>query len=294
MGSIQVFADALNISEKQLFDMMEKGTLLSKDVLPKVAKQFAKAARDGGALAEALQSVRVQQQRFFTSLQKKQNLIFKSGFGKGFANFLKDSEKALEKVNPLFIGLGKIFKVLFEVLGDMVSIYSNTVQGISEGIDFFWGFLNISESVSRSLTSTLAPALVYLLGPLGKILFIVNAVIGVFKEMYALTTKGVMADFERAIGKDLGVDLSGVLLRLGTANTNKAGMFGGAISHETENVLRKMAQDIVKYVPAAKLTAAGSDAVRNFFSGDIHVTANDPKEFSEKLQQEFSNGQAQR
>jgi hypothetical protein len=65
-----------NLTEKDLFKLMEDGKLFSKDILPHVAKQMKGAARNGGALDKAMKSNRASWQRLNTSMQNAMNVFF--------------------------------------------------------------------------------------------------------------------------------------------------------------------------------------------------------------------------
>ncbi|WP_240354528.1 tape measure protein [Pectobacterium brasiliense] len=92
-GSVALFVKALNdmkgvtnLTEKDLFKLMEDGELFSKDILPAVAKQMKLAARNGGALDKAVNSNRAAWQRLQTSVQDAMNVFFTSGFGQSLTN----------------------------------------------------------------------------------------------------------------------------------------------------------------------------------------------------------------
>ena len=122
-GSIQVFSRALGVNEAQLFKMMERGELLASDVLPKVAEEFRRTAREGGAYEEALKSLRTQKGRFVTESQRAADTIFKSGFEEGLAelygelqNQLGETGKAQEDMGKIIGKQGRIAKAIRTVV----------------------------------------------------------------------------------------------------------------------------------------------------------------------------------
>jgi hypothetical protein len=119
-GAVQLFSRALNVSEAELFKMMEQGQLVSAEVLPKVAKEFKKSATEGGAYELALKGLRVTEGQFATSVQRSAKTIFNSGFEKGLSELygtlseiFKDNEEALAKLGATF---GRVFKGIAHIL----------------------------------------------------------------------------------------------------------------------------------------------------------------------------------
>jgi hypothetical protein len=83
--AIEIFAKAMNMSEAEMFKQMEQGKILAEDVLPKVAKEYARVARQNGALESAQQKVNSQFQRFLNALTMAKVNFFEGGFGEGMA-----------------------------------------------------------------------------------------------------------------------------------------------------------------------------------------------------------------
>ncbi|QGY31290.1 tail tape measure protein [Pantoea cypripedii] len=87
-GAVGIFVKALNdmkgttnLTEQDLFALMQSGQLFAKDILPYVGKEMAKTARNGGALDKAMKSNRASWQRLQTAMQASMNEFYKSGFG---------------------------------------------------------------------------------------------------------------------------------------------------------------------------------------------------------------------
>lgn len=87
-GAMQAFVKAAqehfkdaSIGPKEFFKLMEDGKLISKDIMPLVAKYFAEAARKGGALEKMLHGNRVALNRLTQTWKIFQDTIFTSGFG---------------------------------------------------------------------------------------------------------------------------------------------------------------------------------------------------------------------
>lgn len=119
-GSVGLFVKALNdmkgvtnLTEKDLFKLMEDGKLFSKDILPHVAKQMKEAARNGGALDKAMKSNRASWQRLNTSMQNAMNVFFTSGFGNELTN-------AFDSISAAIDGSGGAFEMFGHIAGKIV------------------------------------------------------------------------------------------------------------------------------------------------------------------------------
>ncbi|WP_234011434.1 tape measure protein [Cronobacter sakazakii] len=119
-GSVGLFVKALNdmkgttnLTEQDLFDLMKKGELFSKDILPHVAKQMKAAARQGGALDKAMKSNRASWQRLQTSMQNAMNIFFASGFGNSLTS-------AFDAISAAVNGSGGAFEMFGHIAGQIV------------------------------------------------------------------------------------------------------------------------------------------------------------------------------
>ncbi|WP_227592872.1 tape measure protein [Klebsiella aerogenes] len=119
-GAVRLFVKALNqmkgttnLTEKDLFDLMQQGKLFSKDILPEVAKQMKAAARNGGALDKAMKSNRASWQRLQTSMQNAMNIFFTSGFGNSLTS-------AFDAISTAVNGSGGAFEMFGHIAGKIV------------------------------------------------------------------------------------------------------------------------------------------------------------------------------
>ncbi|HHX5649425.1 tape measure protein [Enterobacter mori] len=119
-GAVGLFVKALNqmkgttnLTEKDLFDLMQQGKLFSKDILPEVAKQMKAAARNGGALDKAMKSNRASWQRLQTSMQNAMNIFFASGFG-------NELTSAFDAISAAVNGSGGAFEMFGHIAGKIV------------------------------------------------------------------------------------------------------------------------------------------------------------------------------
>ena len=210
-GSIQIFANALNVSEKELFKMMEQGTIVSSEILPKVAKEFAKAARQGGALGEALKTVRVQQGKFLTQSQKAQNTIFKSGFGEGLSSFYQTMIRAFKDLDPVLKILGKTFKLLFSTVAEALNMLIQPIKVLGNLVDTLYDLDKTSSHFAENTTPKLVAAALLMSTAWGKVLVKFLAIKAIYEEIIGLTNKGVRGQLERDLGIDIGVGEAGGL-----------------------------------------------------------------------------------
>lgn len=148
MGAIQVFSRALNVSEAELFKMMENGQLVSSEVLPKVAAELKKAALEGGAFEQALKGLRVTEGQLITESQRAGNKIFKSGFSEGLSELYKTISEILKNAGPQLEKLGDIFGKVFKVIAHGLRVIEPYMK---IAIDNFWTLFGAA-SIARILT----------------------------------------------------------------------------------------------------------------------------------------------
>lgn len=114
-GAVGLFVKALNkmkgatnLTEQDLFKLMQDGKLMSKDILPFVAKEMAQTARAGGALEKAMKSNRAAFQRLKTSMQNSMNNAFLAGFGDELTETFNGLTTAINSNQDAFKTLGAI------------------------------------------------------------------------------------------------------------------------------------------------------------------------------------------
>lgn len=94
-GAVKIAADAMGVTTKQLLNMMSQGEVAAKDFLPKMADQMAKVARQGGALATQLDSVRTAEGRL--------KLVFMEFLnGVALDDVSKEYSKLLDRLTEFF------------------------------------------------------------------------------------------------------------------------------------------------------------------------------------------------
>jgi hypothetical protein len=126
-GSTELLAKAMGITEKELFKQMEAGKVIAAEVLPKLAKEYRKAAMDNGAFGAASKKTRAELNRFLAELSLIKNAIFTGGFGeglayafKGMADFLQASKGAASVLGVFLKGALATVTLPFELLGVLI------------------------------------------------------------------------------------------------------------------------------------------------------------------------------
>ncbi|MCR1304869.1 tape measure protein [Enterobacter sp. BT855] len=150
-GSVGLFVKALNdmkgvtnLTEKDLFKLMEDGKLFSKDILPHVAKQMKEAARNGGALDKAMKSNRASWQRLNTSMQNAMNVFFTSGFGNELTNAFDSISAAIDGSGGAFEMFGHIAGKIVEGATDVFTELHDTVILTFRIIEYYAAKMGIS------------------------------------------------------------------------------------------------------------------------------------------------------
>ncbi|HFS8110770.1 TPA: tape measure protein [Enterobacter asburiae] len=150
-GSVGLFVKALNdmkgvtnLTEKDLFKLMEDGKLFSKDILPHVAKQMKEAARNGGALDKAMKSNRASWQRLNTSMQNAMNVFFSSGFGNELTNAFDSISAAIDGSGGAFEMFGHIAGKIVEGATDAFTELHDTVIFTFRVIEYYAAKMGIS------------------------------------------------------------------------------------------------------------------------------------------------------
>ena len=126
-GSTELLAKGMGITEKELFKQMEAGTVMAAEVLPKLAKEYRKAAMANGAFDAASKKTRAELNRFMTQLSLIKNEIFTGGFGEGLSYMFKGMADLLKSSRSLATVFGVFLKsaigtltVPFQLLGVVV------------------------------------------------------------------------------------------------------------------------------------------------------------------------------
>ena len=133
-GSVGLFVKALNdmrgvtnLTEQDLFGLMQDGKLMSKDILPYVAKQMKSAAAAGGALDRATLSNRASWQRLKTAMQASMGEFFDGGFGTALTNAFDTISAALNNNADTFKFWGDLAGNVIEGATDAFAYLYDTI-----------------------------------------------------------------------------------------------------------------------------------------------------------------------
>ena len=127
-GSVEIFATAMGMSEAAMFKQMEQGKLLAEDVLPKVAKEYARVARENGALEKAQEKVNSQYQRFLNALTDAKVAFFEGGFGKSMASIFQTLAGVVRSVN--WADFGALIGGSLQGITDAINVLTLPLRGL--------------------------------------------------------------------------------------------------------------------------------------------------------------------
>lgn len=257
-GGIQIFADALGMSKKELFAQMEAGNLLAGDVLPKVAKQLRIVANTGGSLEEALKSPAIQLAKMQNALLDLQDAFYQSGFNdliKAGANLFDD----------LFTAAKPLAQFLGNTLGKSLTIASAPLRFLVAAIADLVEYFDLAKNPEGFTSSLLAIAAGFLMA--GKTIQMMwKFVTGGYGVMKKLGSVGRLAgkDIDDAIAAASTV-IGGSSKVAGTAGTvakTSASTASGLIIPELAK--RRLEKDAASSVGKAAGAAGGGlkDAVK--------------------------------
>ncbi|WP_232106013.1 MULTISPECIES: tape measure protein [Serratia] len=150
-NAVGVFVKALqktqknaNLTEKDLFKMMEQGQLLAKDILPAVGEEFKALAHNGGALDKAVNSNRASFQRLKTAMQNSMGQFFDGGFGSALTTAFDTISAALNNNADTFKLWGGIAGNVIDGATDAFAYLYDTVVLVSSIIGDYLEDMGVS------------------------------------------------------------------------------------------------------------------------------------------------------
>lgn len=258
-GSIQVFSRALGVNEAQLFKMMERGELLASEVLPKVAAEFRRTAREGGAYEAALKSLRVQKGKMVNEAQQAGYKIFQSGFEEGLADLYRELQEQLGQTGKAQEDIGNIYKRFFQLLTLGVKAVTPLLQSLIHSLSFIadtaalsaQGWREIYDALERvnpalGKTAAVGSAIgLAFTSVFGKIMLVIGAV----EELAALFDDKLVGAMEERLGYQVNLSTG-----MATNLINKDGkLFNG----ESRKLGLNEAGDIAGMVGGGAAATAG-------------------------------------
>lgn len=111
---------ATGLSMPQLLKKMESGKLFTKDIIVKWTEEIAKAAKETGALEQAMSGVQAQQNRLNNKFTEQVDILSRNedvtkAVNNIFMLLNSSMEKASAILNPFIIGLSKLFNFLVDL-----------------------------------------------------------------------------------------------------------------------------------------------------------------------------------
>ncbi len=202
-GAVQIFSRALNVSEAELFKMMEQGQLVSSEVLPKVAAELKKAALEGGAFDKALQGLRVTEGQMITETQRAGDTIFKSGFSEGLSNLYKTISEILKTSGPQLEKLGKIFGVVFNGIAYSLKVLEPVMKVAIDNFELIFGALAISKI--NTFVRTMQGAALATNLALAKAFLPITLAYAAAEELVSLFSDKLVGNLEESLGSQFNL-----------------------------------------------------------------------------------------
>lgn len=172
--------------------MMEQGKLLSSEVLPKVAEEFRKSAKEGGAYQLALKGLRVTEGQFITEAQRGGKTIFSSGFEEGLSELYMTLTSILKDAGPQLEKIGKIFGTVFKAIAHILKLVEPPLKMIIDNIEYLTGAYMIRR-------------LMLLRATLGTTFLPITAALAAAEELISLFSDKLVGATEMAIGSQINL-----------------------------------------------------------------------------------------
>ncbi len=183
--------------------MMEQGQLVSAEVLPKVAAEFKKSAKEGGAYALALQGLRVKEGQFATGAQRAAKTIFNSGFESGLSNLYNTMSEIFENSEPQLKKLGKIFGDVFNAIARGLKILEPVMK---IAIDNFYTLVGVkSLFMIRTFASVLNKQSYLAAAAWARMFAPLTAGIATIDELYSMMDDTKLGLLERQYGRQINL-----------------------------------------------------------------------------------------
>lgn len=123
-----------NLTEADLFKLMEDGQLYAKDILPFLADEMKKTARSGGALDKAIKSNAASMARMKTAFQNSMNTIFKSSFG-------DELTSTFDRITDALNNNQGAFELFGDIAGGVLDGFTSAVEMVYNSFVLLKGML---------------------------------------------------------------------------------------------------------------------------------------------------------
>lgn len=137
-----------DVTRGELIEAVSAGKVMSQDVLPGFAKQLRISAREGGALAAAIQKVRAEQERFMTGLYENVMKSFDE-VAPAFASAWRDLNQVMATSRSTFNAVGKVLAGLFKtttfgvkMISPYINIFGAAFDNLFSKVSGFFSIIN--------------------------------------------------------------------------------------------------------------------------------------------------------
>ncbi|MDF9075119.1 tape measure protein [Escherichia coli] len=195
-GAFQLFARSLGMTTEELDKAMKDGKVLSKDVLPKVAKQMGLMIDKAGGWEKIINSTQTQLGRLSNSWNNNLALMF-DGSQEGLTDFTRSLTNLLNSLGGQSKNLGEHFGNLMKSMSngiDDLTTISYRVQGFFDRVTLAYRELNDTQ---KAVADGLANGLLDSLKGLAGIVAVrsgIGAVGGIWNLIRAISTLGNVAN----------------------------------------------------------------------------------------------------
>ncbi|HFD0741622.1 tape measure protein [Escherichia coli] len=232
-GAFQLFARSLGMTTEELDKAMKDGKVLSKDVLPKVAKQMGLMIDKAGGWEKIINSTQTQLGRLSNSWNNNLALMF-DGSQEGLTDFTRSLTNLLNSLGGQSKNLGEHFGNLMKSMSngiDDLTTISYRVQGFFDRVTLAYRELNDTQ---KAVADGIANGLLSALKGLAGIVAVrsgIGAVGGIWSLIRAISTLGNVAN-----------------TAAGRINSRSGSVEGGKADAITKVMIVGMATDVINSI----------------------------------------------
>lgn len=147
-GALKIFAKSLNLTTKELFNEMAAGNIMAKDVLPKLAKEFNRAANSNGAFQKMMNTNRIVASKLNTQFMLFRDLVFTSGLRDGLNYLFNSLMDLMDAGRPLAVLFGNTLATAISTIIFPFRLLAAVVLDLSDAIG-----INLNGSLTKFLGS---------------------------------------------------------------------------------------------------------------------------------------------
>lgn len=190
-GAFSIAAKVMKMTTKELGEQLKAGNVLAKDMIPKLAKEYARLVKDTGALAKSIKSTGFVVNRFTEEWNKMLDRLGQGEAGKALRDLVIFFTES-------FQGMGEQGSVLSKVLAGL-AISFEIVGGAAKAI--FTGVSNILGLFDPALLAMIGVALAGAFSPFASAAILISGALALLEDFY-----GFVKGKESVIGEFLGFE----------------------------------------------------------------------------------------